>query len=68
MFVSDGEQQPHKGVVKPRSALVRTDAQVALAWAKSFVSGTKEAVTKFEKDAAAQAAAAAQAGIDIPEA
>ena len=45
----------------------RTDAQVALAWAKSFVSGTKQAVTKFEKDAAAQAAAAAQACIDIVE-
>jgi len=43
----------------------RTDAQVMGQWAQSFTNGTAQAATKFQIDAARQAAAAAVVGIDI---
>jgi hypothetical protein len=43
----------------------RTDAQVMSQWAQSFIDGTEQATNKLARDAAAQAAADGQAGIDI---
>jgi len=43
----------------------RTDAQVMGQWAQSFIDGTESATNKRARDAAAQTASDAQAGIDI---
>ena len=43
----------------------RTDAQVLAAWADSIINGTKMAVTKRMKDAAAATAAGSEGGISI---